>query len=72
MKFMEFFDNSTFTLFAVGDGNWDLYIMQYQEEKPSLVSIAKPDSGASDSFFGGLDYLDILERKGIKHGYVRV
>ena len=76
MDFRKFFDKSTFTLFAVGDSNWDLYIMQHKNEPPCVVSIAKPGSGASDSFWRGvgdsIKHLESLDRRGIKHGFVRV
>ena len=76
MDFRKFYDSSTFTLFAIGNANWDLYTMQYKDEPPCVVSLAKPGSGATDSFWRGVEasikYLDLLDRRGIKHGYVRV
>ena len=72
MKYFEFYDHCQFTLYATGNSNWDLYLMQYGGGKPLLASIAKPGTGAADSQFGGLDYLEKLERRGVNHGYTRV
>jgi hypothetical protein len=68
MSFREFFKNCTFRLYATGDSSWDLYIMEYQGQK-GLVALAKPDTGASDCYYGKMNYLDQLERKGINHGF---
>ena len=72
MNFREFFSTSKFTLFATGNSNWDIFVMQPEEGKPCLVSLAKEGSGAKDSFFGKLHYFETLEKKGIKHGYTKV
>ena len=56
MNFREFFKTCKFTKVADGDSNWDYYLMQYKNETPSMVSLAKDNNGASDSQFGNLDY----------------
>lgn len=72
MDFRKFFDKSKFTLFARGDSNWDLYVMRTDGTCPSLVALAKSETGATDCCFGGIDYLNYLDQRGYKHGYVRV
>ena len=68
MKFREFYKNCTFTIYATGDSNWDLYIMEYQGRK-RLVALAKPGTGAGDCHYGNMNFLSHLERKGINHGF---
>ncbi|MBG9732274.1 hypothetical protein ABD87_22885 [Lysinibacillus sphaericus] len=56
MNFREFFKTSNFTKVAEGDSNWDYYVLQYKDGSRSIVSLAKDNSGASDSCFGDFDY----------------
>ena len=72
MNYREFYNKSSFTLFAHGDSNWDIYVMSTPGYNPSLVALAKPGSGAQDCCFGGMDWIDRLDRRGVRHGYVRV
>ena len=72
MKFMKFFKDSKFKLYANGDSNWDLYTMQYKEEPVQLVAIAKDGTGAEDSCYGNFEYLERLKRSGINHGFIKV
>ena len=72
MDYREFYNKNKFDLYATGDSNWDLYTMQYKDNPPVLVCLAKPGTGAMDCGFGSLDYLDRLERQGYDHGYTRI
>jgi hypothetical protein len=72
MNFRKFYDKSTFTLYARSSYNWDIYVMHTPGYSPCLVSLAKPGSGAADSFFGPMDWLDQLERRGIEYDCVKV
>ena len=56
MKFFEFYCKCKFELIERGASNWDYYTMQYREDPPSVVAIAKPGTGASDCHFGNLEY----------------
>ena len=56
MNFREFFKTSNFTKVAEGDSNWDYYVLQYKDGSQSIVSLAKDNSGYSDSCFGDFDY----------------
>lgn len=56
MNFREFFNTTKFTKVAEGDSNWDYYVMHYKDGSKSIVSLAKDNSGASDSHFGDFDY----------------
>ena len=72
MRFFKFYSKCKFKLFATGNSNWDLYTMQYKDEKPALVAIAKTESGAEDCSFGSLDYFNWLERQRGNHEFTRV
>jgi hypothetical protein len=72
LKFREFFDQCNFKLYATGDSNWDLYLMQYRDEKPILTALAKPGTGADDCFYGNIEWLERQERRGMRHGYTKV
>ena len=73
MEFRKFFTACKFILYAKGDGNWDLYIMQYKDDPVDFVALAKKGSGAMDCFFcSSENYLRQLERRGINHGFVKV
>ena len=57
-------------LFAIGGsdtdnfcGNWDIYA----DNKGTLYSIARPNSGAGNSYFGDCDHVKYLMRKGYFH-----
>lgn len=63
MKFKEFFSKCSFELIELGDSNWDYYTMQYKDEPPSVVALAKPGTGASDCFFGDMDYFKKWQRR---------
>ena len=66
IKFREFFDHCRFFFLMEGDSNWDYYLMQYLDDTPSVVAIAKNGSGCNDSFFGDIPYFrNYLRRKGI-------
>lgn len=56
MKYFEFYSESKFKLLERGTSNWDYYTMQYREDPPSVVAIAKPGTGASDCQFGDMQY----------------
>ena len=72
MNFMDFYNEHQFTLFAIGDSNWDLYLMSYKDNKPRLVSIAKPDSGAKDSGFGDVEWFEKFIKQNPNHGFIKV
>lgn len=56
------------TLYAIGDGNWDLY----ENDQGHLYYIAKPGTGCSNGIWGDKKHLDRLTRRGIKHGFTVV
>ena len=56
MKYFDFYNKSRFELLERGESNWDYYTMQYENNRPSVVAIAKPGTGASDCHFGTLEY----------------
>jgi len=58
MRFFEFFKDCKFKLLERGTANWDYYTMQYKDQPAIVVAIAKPGTGAADSFFGSLDYFN--------------
>ena len=61
-------DTKNLTLYATGDGHWDLY----QNAQGFLYAIAKPGTGAENSCWGYPDHLARLTRRGIKHGFTVV
>ena len=75
MEFRKFFDQCEFELFAYGFSNWDYYKMKYQGKVCYIVSLAKPGSGAGDSFFTQGDeqnfirYAERLNNDGIRFNY---
>ena len=50
-------------LFATGSSNWDYFARIEENGKPSIYSIAKPGSGAGDSWFGPIDHISSLIRE---------
>lgn len=66
INFRDFYKHSTFFFLMEGDSNWNYYLMQYRNETPSVVALAKDGTGASDSFFGNIPYFrNYLRRRGI-------
>lgn len=63
INFREFYSKCKFYFLMEGNANWDYYLMQYQEEPPHVVSLAKPQSCASDSGFGDIAYFRNFLRK---------
>ena len=51
MNFRKFYKKSTFELVAIGNSNWDLYVISTPNCSDWIVAIAKPDSGAKDCYF---------------------
>jgi hypothetical protein len=56
MKFFDFYSHSKFALLERGTSNWDYYTMQYSDDPPCVVAIAKPGTGADDCLFGDMRY----------------
>lgn len=56
MKYFEFYRDCAFSLLERGASNWDYYMMQYKNDPPHVVAIAKPGTGADDCQFGSLEY----------------
>lgn len=52
MDFRAFYAENSFTLLQRGDANWDYFLMEQTASCPAVVvALAKPGSGADDSFF---------------------
>lgn len=63
MKFREFYNESRFELVKKGTSNWDYYKQITASGHESIVALAKPNTGAQDSFFGSQQYFDIANAK---------
>jgi hypothetical protein len=63
INYREFYTECKFYLLMEGDSNWDYYLMQHQQKKPSVVALAKPQSGSSDCGFGDIAYFRNFLRK---------
>ena len=63
INYREFYTECKFYLLMEGDSNWDYYLMQHQQKEPSVVALAKPQTGSSDCGFGDIAYFRNFLRK---------
>ena len=61
--FRKDYKNVKFRLVYRGMSNWDLYEMSLHDVVlPQFASLAKPNSSATDSYFGDINHINRLKR----------